>query len=295
MDNQKKYAIGVDIGGSHICSAVVDLKTGNILGEPVNTPVDHTCSAEQIFSAWTENLRLVIGEAGVPVTQVGMAFPGPFDYEKGISWMEHKFVDIKGLNVGEILQARMLEHRGLTFKSVNDAGAFALGESQFGAARDAKRVLVLTLGTGVGSGFIADHKIVREGPQVPDGGEVWNLPFQDGIVDEAFSTRWVVKRYKELTGKEVQGAKDVALRYDIDNDAKQLFTEFGARLAEFTIPWLEKFEARTLILGGNIARSLPLFLQPMQRRYGQSGMDVSVKASVLLDKAAMMGAASLFL
>ena len=58
---------------------------------------------------------------------------------------------------------------------------------------------------------------------------------------------------------------------------------------------LEKFEARTLILGGNIARSLPLFLQPMQRRYGQSGMDVSVKASVLLDKSAMMGAASLFL
>lgn len=295
MNTDKKYAVGVDIGGSHITSAVVDLENGQIVGEPVTTDVDHTSPAEVIFSAWTDNLRLLLSEAGHNVRQIGMAFPGPFDYDKGISWMEHKFPAIKGMDIGQTLSARLLEFPGLTFKFVNDAGAFALGESSFGAAKGIDKVIVLTLGTGVGSGFVAGGKVFREGDTVPEGGEVWNLPFHDGIVDEAFSTRWVVGRYKELTGHQVDGAKDVAMRVEFDEAAKQLFSELGYRLAEFTIPWLKKFDSTTLVLGGNISRSLPIFMQPLQRAYGQAGMTVSVKGSALLDKAAMLGAASLFI
>lgn len=290
-----KHAIGVDIGGSHITSAIVDLQKGEITGYPVTTDVDHTSPAEVIFSAWTENLRLLINESGIQVGQIGMAFPGPFDYDKGVSWMEHKFRSIHGINIGQTLSARLLEFKGLEFRFVNDAGAFALGESSFGAAKDTDRAIVLTLGTGVGSGFVAGHTIVRTGDTVPEGGEVWNLPFHDGIVDEAFSTRWVTGRYKELTGKTVQGAKDVAMRYMFDDAAKQIFTEYGYRLAEFTAPWLKRFDCSTLVLGGNISRSLGLFLQPLQRAYGQAGLTVEVKGSVLLDKAAMLGAASLFI
>lgn len=295
MDTNKKYAVGVDIGGSHITSAVVDLENGQIVGEPVTTDVDHTSPAEVIFSAWTDNLRLLLSEAGHEVRQIGMAFPGPFDYDKGISWMEHKFPAIHGIDIGQTLSARLLDFPGLKFKFVNDAGAFALGESSFGAAKGTERVIVLTLGTGVGSGFVAKGKVVRTGSSVPEGGEVWNLPFHEGIVDEAFSTRWVVGRYKELTGHQVEGAKEVSMRIEFDEAARQLFTEFGYRLAEFTIPWLQKFDSRTLVLGGNISRNLPNFMQPLQRAYGQAGLTVEVKGSVLLDKAAILGAASLFI
>ena len=295
MNTEKKYAVGVDIGGSHITSAVVDLENGQIVGDPVTTDVDHTSPAEVIFSAWTDNLRLLLSEAGRDVRQIGMAFPGPFDYDKGISWMEHKFPAIKGMDIGQTLSARLLEFPGLTFKFVNDAGAFALGESSFGAAKGIDKVIVLTLGTGVGSGFVSGGKVIREGDTVPEGGEVWNLPFHEGIVDEAFSTRWVVGRYKELTGHQVDGAKEVSMRVGFDDAAKQLFEEFGYRLAEFTIPWLQKFGSRTLVLGGNISRNLPFIMQTMQRAYGQAGMTVEVKGSVLLDKSAMLGAASLFI
>ena len=85
------------------------------------------------------------------------------------------------------------------------------------------------------------------------------------------------------------------MRIEFDEAARQLFTEFGYRLAEFTIPWLQKFDSRTLVLGGNISRSLPIFMQPLQRAYGQAGLTVEVKGSILLDKAAMLGAASLFI
>lgn len=288
------YAVGVDVGGSHVCSVVVDVQSGELLSEPFTTEVDHTCSAEEIFSAWTLNLRRTISSSPVPVRQVGMAFPGPFDYAAGISHMEHKFPGIIGLNVGEILSARLLDFKGLCFKYVNDAGAFALGESLYGAAAGIGRVLVLTLGTGLGSGFVADRKIITEGDEVPKGGEVWDIPYGDGIADEKFSTRWIVGRYGQLSGIKVKGAKDVALRVGSDPEARQVFNEFGEGLADFTAPILRKFRCSDILLGGNISRSLDLFLPAMTHRYAREGMDVKVKASILLDKAAMMGAASLF-
>ena len=294
MKKERNLAVGVDIGGTHICSVVVDVQTGELVGSPLTTPIDHTCTAEEIFQAWTENLRSTIRSSEEPVRQIGMAFPGPFDYELGISHMDHKFVDIKELNVGTVLQSRLLEYRGLDFKYVNDAGAFALGESQYGAAKDMKKVLVLTLGTGLGSGFISSNKILRDGEGVPPGGEVWDLPFDDGIADEMFSTRWIVKRYNELTGKTVKGAKEVAIMVPVEEAARILFVEFGERLATFTAPLLKSFGCTNVLLGGNISRSLDYFLPAMTRRYGQQDLTVTVKSSVLLDKAAMMGAASLF-
>ena len=289
-----RYAVGVDVGGSHVSSAVVDLEKGVIVGEPLTTPVDHTCSAEEMFSAWTKNLRELISSSGLPVRKIGMAFPGPFDYERGISHMEHKFVSIKELVVGDILQARLLDFPGLEFKYVNDAGAFALGESCYGAAKGIEKVLVLTLGTGLGSGFVENNRIIREGDTVPPGGEVWNLPWGEDIADSAFSTRRIVGRYAALSGKVVAGAKEVSMAFDTDPLAREVFTEFGADLAKFTAPLLEKFGAHDIILGGNISRNLDKFLPAMMRVYGQKGMDVHVQASSLLDKAAMLGAASLF-
>lgn len=287
-------AIGVDVGGSHVSSAVVDLEKGVIVGEPQQVDIAHTSTSEDIFSAWTSDLRLTINQGGGDVRKIGMAFPGPFDYEHGISHMEHKFVSIKGLDVGRILQDRMLEFPGLEFRFVNDAGAFALGECNYGAAKDMKRVLVLTLGTGLGAGFVDDKKIVRTGGKVPEGGEVWDLPFEDGIADEAFSTRWIVKKWKEMTGMDVPGAREVALRCGFDQNARDLFSEYGARLAEFTAPLLERFECGNLLLGGNISRNINHFEPAMMRRYAQAGLSVTVRASTLLDRAAMFGAASLF-
>ena len=86
----------------------------------------------------------------------------------------------------------------------------------------------------------------------------------------------------------------MALAFDTDPFAREVFTEFGAGLAKFTAPLLEKFGAHDIILGGNISRNLDKFLPAMMRVYGQKGMDVHIQASSLLDKAAMLGAASLF-
>lgn len=291
-------AIGTDIGGSHVCSALVDLEAGQIVGQPVTTDIDHNSPADALFEAWASNIAQCMQQAQEPVTRIGMDFPGPFDYAQGISEMDHKLPHIKGLRVADHLRQRLRsmvpQAEELEFRFVNDASAFALGESHFGAARDAHRAIVLALGTGLGSGFIEDHRVVEDGPMVPPGGEVWNLPYADSIGDDHFSTRGIVARYERLTGEHLAGAKDVADRYATDPAAQQTWHDFGRELAEFTLPLLRQFECQTILVGGNIARSLPLFGREMEAYFDEHSYPCTIKPCALLSDAALMGAASLY-
>lgn len=293
-----RYAIGVDVGGSHVCSAVVDLTSGRICSEPVTTPVDCHAEATVILGAWAENILRTVKASGLQtVSQIGFAFPGPFDYQRGISLISGvcKFDRAFGLDVVESLRTRLKDAGAEHFRFVNDASAFALGECLGGAGRGAERVVALTLGTGVGSGFVDRCHLVESSDEVPANGWVYCLPFEDSIVDDAFSTRWVCRRYEELTGERVGGVRDVAEQYHTTPAARQLFNEYGERLAQFAAEIFTRFRGEVLILGGNISRAYPLFGPAMQRSLKAAGCILEIRTSELLDRAAMIGAASLYL
>ena len=145
-----RYALGVDIGGSHVCSAVVDLATGQLCGEPHTDKVDAAAGARTIAGAWAANIRRTAAASGIGCIRcAGFAFPGPFDYERGISLIRgvRKFERIYGLDVAATLYPLLRECGTEEFRYVNDAAAFALGECLGGVADDAERVVALTLGT----------------------------------------------------------------------------------------------------------------------------------------------------
>src|ERR1035437_10419670 len=83
----KKYAIGVDIGGSHISCAVIDLEKGNIIRESFAThEVDNQASADDILTNWTIALKKSLSYINKDqLAGIGFAMPGPFDYENGIA------------------------------------------------------------------------------------------------------------------------------------------------------------------------------------------------------------------
>ena len=125
----ERYAVGADIGGSHICSAVVDLTTGEICGEPLSDKVDCDAGAGEILGAWADNIRQSIAASGLKaVRRVGFAFPGPFDYEHGVSLIRgvNKFERIYGLDISESLFPLLLRSGAEEFRYVNDASALSL-------------------------------------------------------------------------------------------------------------------------------------------------------------------------
>lgn len=264
------------------------------------TPLDSHSGASCILNTLAENILEAVNISGheSDIAGAGLAFPGPFDYVHGISTVHGvgKFDRIYGLDVASSLSALLCNHGITSFKFVNDASAFALGECASGAGAGADRVVAVTLGTGVGSGFVKEGKLVETGDEVPAHGWIYHLPFEGGIADEAFSTRWIRRRYLELSGKDVPGAREVASDCEAGSpQAKHLFDEYGRRLAEFLAPVLKRFNAEVLVLGGNISRAYGLFGPELEKGLSADGCSAQVRTSVLLDRAAMTGAAALFM
>jgi glucokinase len=212
--------------------------------------------------------------------------PGPFDYAEGVSWMKHKMPFLYGVNVRHML-AKQLGWKDEQVHFLNDAAAFLSGEIGAGAARGISRTVGITLGTGIGSAFAVDGYLVTDGPGVPHGGEVWNLPFEDGIVEDLISTRSIQQGYEECTGHEREVA-EIAAGAAQDPAAVEVFKEFGRDLGRVLRTLLHDFGPDVVVLGGGISHAAPLFLPAALCEL--QGLALQLRISVLGDRAPLVGA-----
>ncbi|HKM92096.1 MAG TPA: ROK family protein [Prolixibacteraceae bacterium] len=291
-----KIAIGVDIGGSHISCAAVDLTNETLLkGTLTEADVDKNGSAEEIFLGWAKALQNCVSKTGnAELVGFGFGLPGPFEYHKGIGRYVNndKFYSLNGVNVIDGLSEKLQSQLPLRF--MNDASAFAIGEAWQGSAKGFDNSVSITLGTGFGSAFIRDGIPIVDGNTVPEGGCTWHLPYKEGIADDYFSTRWFIKRYHQLTGKTISGGKQLEeLVKDGDPIAKSVYEEYGGNMGEFFSPWLKKFGAKVLVIGGNIALGYSLFGPSFEDKLKTNRVETAIKLSKLKENAAIIGSAKM--
>lgn len=293
----KHLAIGIDIGGSHISCCLFDLLENKLLKESfITEKVNNIACADEILHVWANTISKLSGTINTAsLAGIGFAMPGPFDYTNGIARFTNevdKYWNLFNIPVNARL-ADLLHLDKNQFRFINDASAFAIGEARTGKSRNTSRSLAITLGTGFGSAFIADKLPVVHGNRVPEMGCLWHLPFKNGIGDDYFSTRWICQRYKEMTGIELPGVKEI-----IENSSKDitsdLFKLFGENLGEFISPWLQKFNAEMLVIGGNISGAYPLFGEALKRSFNKKNTIIKVETSELMEHAAIVGSAALF-
>lgn len=262
-----------DVGGSHV-SAAVCFKDGYRLGhvERANHPKDETSAAfvEMLYSL---GIKASEGIAGVQGAELAM--PGPFDYEKGVSWIKHKMSYLYGVNVSEALAAQF-GWKANQVRFLNDAAAYLLGEVGAGAARGVKRVVCFTLGTGVGSGFAVDGQVMTEGQGVPPGGEIWNVPYEGGIVEDKISTRALKSAYKKRTGQDREVASIAHYAAGGEAAATEVFEGFGRDLGVAIKLLLKDFSPDVVVLGGGIARSANLFLAATTIELEGTGIELRI-------------------
>lgn len=297
---KEKIVIGCDIGGSHISCGIINVENGTILKNSlISVKVSNSESKEILLSVWTQ--AILNCKKNVPVNSeflgIGIAIPGPFDYEKGIGLYDNsnqKFVDLKNVNVKEALSESLaLEPSKIRF--VNDATAFSLGSYWYGSGKGSKQMVAITLGTGFGSSFISNGLAIEEGITVPENGYLWDEPFKNGIADDYFSTRWFVNSFNEISEEKVTGVKRIAeLVKEGDEKAITLFNEFGINLADCLAEHLKNFNADVVVMGGNIAEAFELFKPSLYKKLKERGSEIPFKVSILKESAAMLGSATLF-
>jgi glucokinase len=293
--SQINLAIGADIGGSHISCAAVDMTTHTILNHThASIDVDNKAAAGTIIRSWCNAIQQTLGKAGIELpTGIGLAMPGPFDYVNGIALFEGvgKFDHLNGVNVAEEMQKLLAFPDPVPVRFMNDATSFGVGAVWLEPELAPRNVLALTLGTGFGSAFIIDSLPVITDERVPEMGCVYHLPYRDGIADDTFSTRGMIKAYKEHSGYTVGGVKEIADRAGTDEHAAETFREYGAGLSEFLAPWVEKAAITDIIIGGNVTRSYDLFREPFEQGFSDRGLNVSVRISDDTEQMAILGSA----
>ncbi|QNL50678.1 ROK family protein [Olivibacter sp. SDN3] len=277
--------VGCDIGGSHISAALVDLDKKTLIKETfVRQSVNSNEGVSSIIDAWSNCITNTLKKGAIEKTAVGIAIPGPFDYEHGISLMknQNKYEALYGVDVKELLAKKLgITSSQLTF--MNDAACFLQGEMFAGAGTTFTRSVGLTLGTGLGSALYLNGHAVD--------GDLWCAAFRDGIAEDYLSGSWLKNSYLARTGRNVEHVKALCELVPADGQAEALLREFGRTLGEFVVEHLLDDKPDGLILGGNIAKAHPLFLSETKKVLAQQEQELPIKIAELGEMAAIYGAA----
>lgn len=287
MNRQPLPTPVLEIGGTHVTAALVHgpLPHGALVhgsGGGWRVAQDSIIRRDIDAHAPAADLLDAVAEAAAGLGAAhsgtwGVALPGPFDYAAGVALYEHvgKFDALKGVDVGAGL-ARRLGPAARSISFLNDADAFGIGEVALGAAGGSRRAVCMTLGTGVGSSFLADGVPVKSGSDVPPDGSCYLLEFDGLPLEDTVSRRAIRRAYAAATAQgsthgaaHDDGTKDVreiagAARAGDAVAAAVLDHAFGAAGAA-AAPYLKRFGAEVLVVGGSMTGSWDL-VEPALRR-----------------------------
>ena len=157
MESQKPYVIGVDLGGTNTVFGIVDTYGKIVAEDSIKTQKYKT--AEEFVEAGVACLLPLIAQGGGTEKIEGMGigapnanyYTGAIEIAPNIAWAHDSVVPL-----GEMFSQKL----GIPVHLTNDANAAALGEMTYGAARGMKNFIVITLGTGVGSGIVINGQLV---------------------------------------------------------------------------------------------------------------------------------------
>lgn len=206
---------------------------------------------------------------GGPLRRIAMAFPGPFDYDRGIPLMRGlaKYESLWGISLPESLEG--LDIHAEKWYFINDVSAYALGVSE--QLDESARGMTVCLGTGAGSAFLLDGRLCTDPAEgIPEHGWIYALPYAGSIVDDYLSDRGIRCLSREYLGRELSPK---ALNGD-EPGGGAVWAAFGHHLAAALAPVLRSFRPTDLVLGGKITLAWPRFGAELQAVCAQSGIQV---------------------
>lgn len=296
MENE--YAVGIDIGGTHITAAIIDIVNMKLVDFSLHKEsFDSNLPVNEVMSIWEKAIRTSVENSKVgAIKGLAVCMPGPFDYTNGLCWIkdQSKYEHFYGLNVRYLFQGTLNLSSSFPILFENDAVCFGKGEVFKDATNLSKKVMAVTLGTGLGACFIDKGVSIVSGELVPADGEIYNMPYKEGIAEDYVSVRGLLSAYKNLTAKSLSNGLELFnLAVAEDKDAIKVFEAMGENLAEVVIPWIQKFEADSFIIGGKIANASEFFLETFKKKVQESGLEIKVLVSTDNEVAALLGAASM--
>ncbi|MGM0123090.1 hypothetical protein IGI37_000456 [Enterococcus sp. AZ194] len=260
-------SMGLDVGGTYTKGAVFYEGSQNEHSDVYYYESKSQGNKNELLENFVSIILDLLGKAAIKgsVKQIGLAFPGPFDYERGISLIQglRKFEHLYEVNLKEALLEKLIENDGASFKEtnlffINDAQAFAVGENRLSKVT---KGAYFTLGTGLGSTFIEQGQPVKGEYGIPVSGMIYDVPFFEGLIDEYLCEKGLVTiatafGLKNQTGKELfLAAEEGQLA------AQEAFHVFGRLIGLAIRPYVTEMKPSEIVFGGQVSKGFAYFSQ----------------------------------
>lgn len=277
----KDLVIGIDVGGQTTKCGIVDAR-GTVLSQTVIRS-DETTDHEVFIASLAEALNHIVAEAQAEgrIRGIGVGAPngnyytGTIEYAPNLKWGGAKVIPF-----AKLLSEQM---NGIPVSLTNDANAAAVGEMTYGAARGMKNFIMITLGTGVGSGIVIDGNVVyghdgfagelghtcavRHNGRACGCGKTGCLEAYCSATGVARTAReWLemtdepseLRSLDKITSKDVYDAAK-----DGDKLALKIFEYTGRILGEKLADFIEFSAPEAIVLFGGLARSKEFLTEPI--------------------------------
>ncbi len=317
MDEQKPYVIGVDLGGTNTVFGIVNARGEVVCDDSIRT--QEYATPEAFVEAGCVCLRPLIERVGGigQIKAMGIGAPnanyyrGTIEYAPNLPWKG--IVPLAGMFSNGL---------GIPVSMTNDANAAAIGEMTYGAARGMKDFIVITLGTGVGSGIVINGQLVYG----HDGfaGELGHVTMvrgeegrlcgcgRKGCLETYCSATGVARTAREILGKtdrpsllrEIPIEKITSLDVSIaagkgDEVAKEIFAFTGEMLGKACADFAAFSSPEAFIFFGGLTKAGALIMDPIKKAYEENALNLFkgkpkfLVSGLMSSNAAVLGASAL--
>lgn len=289
---------GFDLGGTHLKYGLVNERGKISFKEKVSSPPEIEDLLDLIKNLWQDKLK----KREEDIKAVGFGFPGIFDLREKKTYQSPNYPSLNNYDIVLAL-SRFID---VPFWVDNDANMAAFGEFKAGSGQGVQSLVLLTIGTGVGSGIILDGKLWHG--KCGYAGELGHIIVNpngekckcggQGCLETEVSAPKIVKNYTALKKKEMDiSAEEIFRRAKKgDEEARQAFAQAGYYLGIGLATTLNLLNPEKILLGGGVMSAeeylLPDSLQEAKRRAYQASFECcSIEKAGLGNDAGITGAA----
>lgn len=307
---EKKYVVGVDLGGTKIYTALVDLE-GNIIKEKTVETLAHE-GEQAVMGRIIDTINYVIeGVSKDLIKSIGIGSPGPLDVKNGLI-VETPNLPFKNFAITKTIK----EKYDLPTYLDNDANVATLGEFMFGAGKGTENMVFITASTGIGGGAVLNGRLFRgatgnalevghmtvatEGPRCGCGnvgcaealgsGTAIGKRAKEAVLSNVKTS---LKNYEDVTSKEVfiEAANGDRVAKNI---LKNSLTYLGIAVANT----ITNFDPEKVVVGGGVVNGGDIVIDTIRKVVEERCMSTfvencTVEKAVLGGKAGVLGAAAL--
>lgn len=328
MDTQKPYVIGVDLGGTNTVFGIVDARGNIVAQDSIKTQAYKT--ADAFVEAGVACLKPLLEQVGGIDQIAGMGigapnanfYTGAIEIAANLVWAHDCVVPLAQMFSDQLSALDPQLSAPIKVRITNDANAAAMGEMAYGAARGMKNFIVITLGTGVGSGIVVNGQLVYG----HDGfaGELGHVTMvrgkegrpcgcgRTGCLEAYCSATGMARTAREILAntdrpsllrdkpaEEIESLDVSIAAGKGDEVANEIFQFTGKMLGEACADFTAFSSPEAYIFFGGLCKAGDLIMKPIEESYNKSVMPIFrgkakfLVSSLMNANAAVLGASAL--